>query len=881
MKQKLLILLFSGLLISSVSAQHFITDITIRNAVDKKLEQRKKQFPSINFEISQVIPQKIGQRELEALKFLYAYMSLNDLVDKTPAYYLRQVEVAFQAQQTFSWGKQIPEVIFRHFVLPPRVNNEDLDTARILFFEEIKPRIEKLTMYQAALEVNHWCHEKMAYRGADERTSSPLASMLTALGRCGEESTFAVTALRAVCIPARQCYTPRWAHTDDNHAWVEVWIDGKWYFLGACEPEPELNMGWFAQPAKRTMMVHTNVFGPYVGNEEVLLRDQNFTKINLIQNYATTKAIHVKVLNQNKSVSTNTIVNFKLYNYAEFYTIATQKTDRNGMVSLTTGLGDLLVWATDEKSFGLQKITVADVDTVTITLNNLVPILNTQDFEVIPPINKQLSPTSSDKTKGNSIRLQYEDSVRTIYINTFINRKASDNLATKTGLMADTVWYYLHKSEGNWREISLFISQNASNPLLLTFLSTLADKDLRDVKEKTLTSHISNINNSVLLHKEIPYTVFVEGVVSTRICNEQITDWRNYFIYNFTSIKRAHFSEIPTLVNNYLTKNIKIVDENYSRCPISPEGVFTLQNADIHSLNLCFVAICRSFGAPSRIDPATRIPQYYSFGKWIDVFFNQSENNTNSNSVLVLENDAKNIVKPEYYTHFTLSRFQNGEFVTLDYENSPLVKTFPATLQLESGYYQIITGNRQNDGSVLVKTRVFELKPNETTQLKIQIREPITSFLKKQTLEFNQTLTTTDNLPFNLQKSIQEKGLVILIIDPAKEPTRHVLNDIRNLKEEFEYWGGKILIVVPQSTLTSAFVADKIGLPSNTSFATDYNNELVKYIKSKLQTTDDYPITLLLNPKGELLFQSTGYRIGIGEIMLKNIQIDQKSCKKP
>ncbi|MEI6348204.1 MAG: transglutaminase domain-containing protein [Bacteroidota bacterium] len=881
MKQKLLILLFSGLFISSVSAQHFITDITIRNAVDKKLEQRKKQFPSINFEISQVIPQKIGQRELEALKFLYAYMSLNDLVDKTPAYYLRQVEVAFQAQQTFSWGKQIPEVIFRHFVLPPRVNNEDLDTARILFFEEIKPRIEKLTMYQAALEVNHWCHEKMAYRGADERTSSPLASMLTALGRCGEESTFAVTALRAVCIPARQCYTPRWAHTDDNHAWVEVWIDGKWYFLGACEPEPELNMGWFAQPAKRTMMVHTNVFGPYVGNEEVLLRDQNFTKINLIQNYATTKAIHVKVLNQNKSVSTNTIVNFKLYNYAEFYTIATQKTDRNGMVSLTTGLGDLLVWATDEKSFGFQKITVADVDTVTITLNNLVPILNTQDFEVIPPINKQLSPTSSDKTKGNSIRLQYEDSVRTIYINTFINRKASDNLATKTGLMADTVWYYLHKSEGNWREISLFISQNASNPLLLTFLSTLADKDLRDVKEKTLTSHISNINNSVLLHKEIPYTVFVEGVVSTRICNEQITDWRNYFIYNFTSIKRAHFSEIPTLVKNYLTKNINIVDENYSRCPISPEGVFTLQNADIHSLNLCFVAICRSFGAPSRIDPATRIPQYYSFGKWIDVFFNQSENNTNSNSVLVLENDAKNIVKPEYYTHFTLSRFQNGEFVTLDYENSPLVKTFPATLHLESGYYQIITGNRQNDGSVLVKTRVFELKPNETTQLKIQIREPITSFLKKQTLEFNQTLTTSDNLPFNLQKSIQEKGIVILIIDPAKEPTRHVLNDIRNLKEEFEYWGGKILIVVPQSTLTSAFVADKTGLPSNTSFATDYNNELVKYIKSKLQITDDYPITLLLNPKEELLFQSTGYRIGIGEIMLKNIQIDQNSCKKP
>lgn len=76
-------------------------------------------------------------------------------------------------------------------------------------------------MYEAALEVNHWCHEKVAYRPSDSRTSSPLATVLSGYGRCGEESTFTVTALRSVGIPARQCYTPRWAHTDDNHAWVE------------------------------------------------------------------------------------------------------------------------------------------------------------------------------------------------------------------------------------------------------------------------------------------------------------------------------------------------------------------------------------------------------------------------------------------------------------------------------------------------------------------------------------------------------------------------------------------------------------------------------------------------------------------------------------
>ena len=98
-------------------------------------------------------------------------------------------------------------MIFRHFVLPVRVNNENLDNAREVFRQELMPRVEKLSMYDAVLEVNHWCHEKVIYTPTDIRTSAPMATVKTAYGRCGEESTFLVAALRAVGIPARQVYT--------------------------------------------------------------------------------------------------------------------------------------------------------------------------------------------------------------------------------------------------------------------------------------------------------------------------------------------------------------------------------------------------------------------------------------------------------------------------------------------------------------------------------------------------------------------------------------------------------------------------------------------------------------------------------------------------
>ena len=109
------------------------------------------------------------------------------------------------------------------------------------------------------------------------------------MGRCGEQSTFTVTALRAVGIPARQCYTPRWAHTDSNHAWVEVWINGKWYFLGACEPDPELNMGWFANPSTRAMMVHTTIFGKNNIQGEKNVETPLYSVSNMLDNYADVK----------------------------------------------------------------------------------------------------------------------------------------------------------------------------------------------------------------------------------------------------------------------------------------------------------------------------------------------------------------------------------------------------------------------------------------------------------------------------------------------------------------------------------------------------------------------------------------------------------------
>ena len=57
---------------------------------------------------------------------------------------------------------------------------------------------------------------------------------------------------------------------------------------------------------------------------------------------------------------------------------------------------------------------------------------------------------------------------------------------------------------------------------------------------------------------------------------------------------------------------------------------------------------------------------------------------------------------PEYFRHFTLSRFDGQSFALLNYPDfEPWSARFDTPTDLETGYYMLATGSRLADGSVL------------------------------------------------------------------------------------------------------------------------------------------------------------------------------------
>ena len=865
--------LFTLLFLSACTQQekHFLTDETYRNQVHEQFQKRKEMLKSRDAAMLSVFNDSaLTTEQREALEFLYAYMPLSDLADYDGKFFLDQVNAAFKARDYFPWGKTIPEELFRHFVLVYRINSESLDNARIVFFEELKDRIAGMSMGDAVLEVNHWCHEKVTYRGTDGRTSSPLALVLTSWGRCGEESTFTAAALRAVGIPARQCYTPRWAHTDSNHAWVEAWVDGKWHYIGACEPEPELDMAWFTAPAKRAMMVYTNVFGVYNGPEEKNLETNLYSKINLLNNYAETRQLKVQVKDASGLPVKDANVRFKLYNYAQIYPIAEATTDSLGNASVLTGLGDLVVWVSKDGYYGYQQAPSGQNELV-VELNRQAGEAYTEIMELVPPVEQKVNAVDAEKLAENAKRFVAEDSIRNAYMQTFIKQEPAEEFAVKQNLSKEETWKYLELSQGNWKEIKMFIEQNAKNEYLFMFLASLSAKDLRDTPAEYLQDFL---NDGVVADLDKIYAKDKEFaakyILSPRIGRELIKPWRSFLSANFQFPK-----EEITAVNiiGWIKDNIRIMDgENYYDCAITPIGVAKLRISDSYSRDIVFVAACRTFGIPARLEPATGKPQYFEKNEWIDALFEAKATEVTVKAQVTFTNNAANKVKPQYEIHYTIAKFSDGDFVPLDYYADPAMKKYPATVSVDPGYYRLMVSSRANDGSVTTFTEYFTLSADEKKVLNVKMPEVIGKQHVMGIVDMNTIVQLTDGTKKTLKDISNEKGLMLCFIDPDREPSKHILQDLPALQQEFEDWGGGVVMMTPEDKLSVAFNASAFkGLPKQTTWTIDPQRTLLNTVASTLQLDfrDNFPLTLYLSGNGGVLFFSEGYRIGIGEIIMK------------
>ena len=840
--------------LSSCEVHHFISDPAYRSQVENDLRSRMEEVSPLTLDIDYgnrsitcnhgyVKDCYLTTAELEALEFLYAYMPLADLTDYPADYFLQNVRSSFLAREEMGWD--VPERIFRHFVLPVRVNNENLDTSRVAFYRELKPRLEGLSMQDAILEVNHWCHEKLTYKPSDARTLSPLSCAKSTLGRCGEEATFTVAALRAVGIPARQVYTPRWAHTDDNHAWVEAWADGTWYFLGACEPEPVLNLGWFNAPASRALLMHTRVFGKYDGPEEKVMEGPNFTEINLIDNYAETARVDFEVVDEEGNAVEGALVDFKIYNYAEFYPALSKFTGQDGKTFLTAGKGDMLCWASKDGRYGYSKVSFGTDKEVRITISDTHPA-EAQSLMIVPPPEQVVLPeVTEDQRKENNVRLAQEDLVRKTYMATFVQADGTE----ENDLLA--------KAAGNHEVVKAFLDRHQGEDYAkaLELLSSLSDKDLIDITDEILED-----NMSVTSASGIP------PILCPRVENEFLTPYKTFFTTTaFTAEEQKELSDPQKLIT-WVRDNVRLTGSTKAwRITMSPAGVYEARTADPRSRDIFFVSLARTLGIDARKDPVTGKVQYKDSGVWTDVDFESEVQSVAPAGKLVLKYVPTEILSnPGYYTHFTISKISEGRTQLLTFDEGQVdmgggvswASVFKDGASLDEGDYVLVSGNRLSDGSVPVTMQQFSVSEGKTTVLDLTVtipedKLPVIGEFDSETRFFR----TPGAEPVSILSVTGRGNFVVCFLSPRQEPSVHAINDLAAAKEVLEAWGRPILLLsTPEGLDWMKEYSEK--LPSNVRFGIAPRKEMDGH---------SMPRILLADTFNRVFFSSEGYSIGLGD----------------
>lgn len=881
-KKHLFTLLFTLLVWTSCNnQQHFITDAAYRAEVENDFQAKQAALP--NGDLFAVFNDQMTPEEREALTFMYAYMPIGDITDYSGDFYLKNIRSSFQARNEMPWGDSIPEDIFRHFVLPVRINNENLDESRMVFFDELKDRVKGLSLYDAVLEVNHWCHEKVIYTPSDGRTSSPLASVKTAYGRCGEESTFTVAALRSVGIPARQVYTPRWAHTDDNHAWVEAWVNGKWYFLGACEPEPVLNLGWFNGPAYRGMLMHTKVFGKYNGPEDVMERTDGYTEINVIDNYAPSAKAVITVTDANGKPVKDALVEFKIYNYAEFNSVARKKTDADGKCSLSAGKGDMLVWASKDGKFGYSKVSFGKDGEVTIALNKKPGDVETIALDIIPPVDGSIpAEVTPEQKEANAKRLLEEDAIRNKYVATFYTEEKAEALAKELGIDPMKTEDFMIGSRGNWMEIEKFLRETPAEKRTqaMALLDVVSAKDLRDTPASVFADHL---NNTPAVQSEW----FNEYIMNPRVANEFLTPYKSFFAANIEPSLAKQAVENPQALVDWVKNNVSINDAlNAQRIPIMPMGVWKSRIADKGSRNIFFVAVARSLGIPARIEPVARKIQYFKDNAWVDVDFEAAVQTTaKQGKVIASYQPIKALQDPKYYSHFTIAKvLPNGTLQTLNFERGGNVDMglgdtwsglLKKPLSMDEGNYMLVTGTRMANGSVLVEIEFFNVEADKTTPIQLEMRESKDEIQVIGNFNSENKFKRADNGEETSLLATTGRGYyIVALLGSRQEPTNHAMRDIAAVKKELEDWGRGIVLLFPDEKGYKNFDPKEFGdLPGTITYGLDIDGAIQKEMATamKLQNANTLPIFLIADTFNRVVFVSQGYTIGLGEQLMKVI----------
>lgn len=588
--------------------------------------------------------------------------------------------------------------------------------------------------------------------------------------------------------------------------------------------------------------------------------------LNQLNRYACTVCLKVTVLEEDGMPSADTQVHFEVMNYACFGEIADVRTGDDGACTLETGLGTLLVTACKNGSCGEALVHTQEQTECTLRLGGAQEKENIWEKMMIfapkdAPVNR-FSQSPEEIAEGRR-KCEAASAIRRERENSFYDEDMAEKAAAGFSAADQERCRRIMKlAGGNQKEIAGFLARPANGMYRerrkLDLLESLREKDYLDITADLLEE---NARYASAFEGSYPEEIFISCILCPRVENEMIRSYRTFISRWLNDEEKEYMKKQPSLVWKKVKETLRS-DETleYGNLITSAEGALTGGWGSVLTQKVVTVQILRTLGIAARLNPADGRPEI-----WRDGCFVTLEKESGRTAGIILQKQPE--IPWTYFQNWTIARFENGAYRTLQM----CVENTEGEVMLLPGRYRMLTANRLPNGNIFAEKMVFELLPGEKRTITPKLYEAQPRDLLEENDIADFSLKTPDGKEHRVSELVREKKGLFIWLEENREPTEHILNEIRERKEEFQQAeAGLYFVVSDLQTMKNQTVQKTAAAVEGIHFLLDdFGADMEILARRMYLEPGKLPLIVIIDENMTGRYGVAGYNVGTADMILK------------
>lgn len=432
---------------------------------------------------------------------------------------------------------------------------------------------------------------------------------------------------------------------------------------------------------------------------------------------------------------------------------------------------------------------------------------------------------------------------------------------------------------------------------LIGNLGILDKAELTDtqIKEIARLAEISRSESKLVKHDN---EIYLKYLLFPRVFDEPSEHYRPLFLTLKPKNVKSTASKLRWVLS--LTKKVKPRDWQYLGGMAGPINVHKAQVATKSELIMYTITLLRTFGIPSRAVRAVNMSaygvEYYDGKSWISINpqeINNSLDAIGTEAIAVINQDGKswadatpryikNAVKVNLSLNMGTTRSKatawdswmisyplKDDFVPLDYFMEFCMQAQPdgsVDFNIRPGVYTISWAMRNSAGQAQMQMRTLNIAAGKNNRFDFDILDGLSILERNDMIQVDKPRFSeievemlNTNTPLKNILGVSLKPVVVVFVDKDLEPSRRAIDQIAALHGQTTDWHWGVVYVDEINSSEDGKLTASNGFVGKTS-----SKQLHKFLelasdKPVKEATDQLPITLVFNPKGELIGSWKGY----------------------